>query len=429
MGIAVRGAQPTDAERPVQARGIGRFGSLLTFPAVALLAGCGSGNSSLNPIDWWHNLEGGRIAQERPAPPNTDQPYPNLSTVPAKPEPPDKAAMKRLTDALVADRTNAQHTAAENPVADPTLPSASPQLFGAGTLPPPPPRQPSPGQASASLQAASGPGAPGPSAPAQGATGPGRAQPTSVPPPQAEVAPPPSRAPMHSVQSAPLEAPASIGPSPGQAPAPTANSDQAPAQPPAPLATVTAPASPPVPPAAPANQAAPPAASAPAPAAPPQAAASAVPPAPLAPPPASSQTQTGQTQTAAAASPPLPAGPPPRPGAAGPAPAPAVPVETMPAAAGNASRVMFAPGAATLSADDTAAVKAFAAKRGNAVISVTGYGDATANDVASQTTALSLGLSRAQAVANALTAAGVPQSAVRVGAEAAGRGARMTLLQ
>jgi outer membrane protein OmpA-like peptidoglycan-associated protein len=101
----------------------------------------------------------------------------------------------------------------------------------------------------------------------------------------------------------------------------------------------------------------------------------------------------------------------------------------MPATTGKVARVTFAPGAATLSADDAAAVKAFAANRGNSVISVTGYGDAAASDIASQTAALSLGLSRAQAVANALVAAGVPQSAIRVGAEAAGRGARMTLLQ
>jgi outer membrane protein OmpA-like peptidoglycan-associated protein len=95
----------------------------------------------------------------------------------------------------------------------------------------------------------------------------------------------------------------------------------------------------------------------------------------------------------------------------------------------NAARVGFAPGAATLSPDEAASIKQFAAKRGNSTVVVTGYGDAAGSDVASQTAALSLGLSRAQAVANALTAAGVPQGAVRVGAEAAGRGARLLLLQ
>ncbi|MBN8900527.1 MAG: hypothetical protein J0H57_05775, partial [Rhodospirillales bacterium] len=88
---------------------------MLLLPAVALLAGCSSGKSSLNPVDWWHNLEGGKIAEERPAPPGADAPYPNLATVPSRPAPPDKDAMKQLTAALVADRTNAQHTAEAAP--------------------------------------------------------------------------------------------------------------------------------------------------------------------------------------------------------------------------------------------------------------------------------------------------------------------------
>jgi outer membrane protein OmpA-like peptidoglycan-associated protein len=107
------------------------------------------------------------------------------------------------------------------------------------------------------------------------------------------------------------------------------------------------------------------------------------------------------------------------------------PAAAAPASAieGNAARIGFAPGSAVLSPDDAATVKQFAGKRGTSVVSVTGYGDAAGNDVASQTAALSLGLSRAQAIANALTTDGVPQSAVRVGAEAAGRGARLNLLQ
>jgi outer membrane protein OmpA-like peptidoglycan-associated protein len=102
----------------------------------------------------------------------------------------------------------------------------------------------------------------------------------------------------------------------------------------------------------------------------------------------------------------------------------------MPApAAGTVARIGFAPGSAALTPDEAAAVKQFAAKRGTGTTAVTGFGDAAGSDLTAQTTALSLGLSRAQAVANALTAAGVPQASVRVGAEAAGRGARMLLLQ
>jgi len=44
--------------------------------ALALwLAGCSSFPSSMNPVSWWHDLQGGKIAEERPPPPGADQPY------------------------------------------------------------------------------------------------------------------------------------------------------------------------------------------------------------------------------------------------------------------------------------------------------------------------------------------------------------------
>ena len=93
----------------------------------------------MNPVSWWHDLQGGKIAEERPPPPGADQPYPNLATVPPKPAAPDRAALANIASALIADRTNAQHVAAAAPIADPSVPSASPALFGRGTVPPPPP--------------------------------------------------------------------------------------------------------------------------------------------------------------------------------------------------------------------------------------------------------------------------------------------------
>ncbi len=405
MVISVRGGQPRGARKPVQAGRPRRLGPLTALPLAALLVSCGPGRTSLNPADWWHDMEGGEIAKDRPPPPGANQPYPNLATVPPKPAPPDKEAMKQLTDSLIADRTNAQHEAEQTPLPDPSSPAASPGLFGAGTLPPPPKPAP-PGQASASLAAASAPGGPPPPA--------GQAPFQPAPRAPNGPAPAPAPAPLKAVQSAPLE-PAAAPPAPAAAP-PAA---VAPA--PAPPAVVAAPpaASPPAPvasaPPAPAPlvaaspKVAPPPAAAPAPAAPPRVASA--PPAPAAAPPA------------------LPSEPPPRPGAAGAAPQVAT-AEPMPAPPSvNATRVAFAPGSAALSPEDTAAVRELAAKRGNATIAVTGYGDASGSDVTAQTTALSLGLSRAQAVANALTTAGVPASAVRVGAEAAGRGARVLLLQ
>ena len=40
-------------------------------------------------------MQGGEIAQQRPPPPGADQPYPNLATVPAKPEAPDRRRWRR----------------------------------------------------------------------------------------------------------------------------------------------------------------------------------------------------------------------------------------------------------------------------------------------------------------------------------------------
>jgi outer membrane protein OmpA-like peptidoglycan-associated protein len=90
---------------------------------------------------------------------------------------------------------------------------------------------------------------------------------------------------------------------------------------------------------------------------------------------------------------------------------------------------LFASGSATLppSASDT--LRGLAGRRGNGMIAVIGYGDAAASDPTAQSTALSLGLSRAQAIAAALTAAGVPATAIQLDAQASGRGGAARLVQ
>jgi outer membrane protein OmpA-like peptidoglycan-associated protein len=102
----------------------------------------------------------------------------------------------------------------------------------------------------------------------------------------------------------------------------------------------------------------------------------------------------------------------------------------MPAPAGGASAtIVFLERAVSLTPPAADEVKAFAAKRGNATISVIGYGDSTSNDPDAQSAALGLGLSRAQSIVDALKADGVPGTAIRVSAEASGRGASLQLLQ
>jgi outer membrane protein OmpA-like peptidoglycan-associated protein len=329
MVVSETGAQPSCAKKPGQA---GIRGSAMLVMAGWLLAGC-STLSSMNPVNWWHREQGGKIAEQRPAPPGADQPYPNIATVPAKPEPPDKDALKKLTDSLVADRTNAQHAAQSAPLADPSSPSASPHLFGVGTAPPPPPAFTPP-----PATAGSGPSSAG--TPAASASMP------AVTAPPAPVTPP-SAAPRKAVQSSPLDAPSAPK-------AQTADAGPAPV---------------------------------------------------------------------------LPSGAPPRPAAAGAPPsAPVVPAPMPSPATGPSATIVFLERASNLSQPATDEVKAFAAKRGNGTIVVTGYGDSTSSDPDAQSAALTLGLSRAQSIVDALKAAGVPGTAVRVSAEASGRGASLHLL-
>ena len=349
-------------------RGVFHLGMFL----LGTLGGC-SNSGSFSPIDWWHRQEGGKIAEDRPAPPGTDQPYPNLNTVPGRPTPPNQDDLNKLTAALVADRTNAQHEAQATPMADPSSPSASPGLFGVGSAPPPgaappppPANIPGAGNQSASSQGA---GAEGASPPMASASMPA----VTTPPP------PPAPAPRKAVQSAPLEPPAPVAP-----------------------------------PAAP-----PPSAAAPPPAAPSTPIAAA----PLAP-PAATQADANAPQ------PSLPTAPPPRPAVAGSPPPPVVTPPPMPESKGTQNAtIVFPEGSTTLSQPASAEVKSFAARRGNGVIVVTGFGEAASADPVAQSAGLNTGLARAIAIAAALKEAGVPGPAIRVSAEATGRGASLVLLQ
>ena len=100
-------------------------------PAAVLLCvvltGC-SGPRSYYPVDWWRQLEGGRIAESRPPPPNEDAPYPHLGSVPARPSGTDAAGRARIAGGLVTDRSNAQYASQLAPLAalPPTIRAARP---------------------------------------------------------------------------------------------------------------------------------------------------------------------------------------------------------------------------------------------------------------------------------------------------------------
>ena len=224
MVVSGKRAEPKGAQVRVQ----GPYARSLVPALGLLLSGC-STLSSINPINWWHELEGGKIAEQRPPPPGANDPDPSLSGVPARPAPPDRDAMKRLTQGLIADRENARYTAAAAPLPDPSSPGASPGLFGTGTLPPPgrsaSTATPAPaGVASASLQAASAPVEPAP--PASAPVKPVRSAPLAAPevpatipatelppvptepPPRPAAAPPPVPPKVAAVPIAPAPVPA-----------------------------------------------------------------------------------------------------------------------------------------------------------------------------------------------------------------------------
>lgn len=90
----------------------------LLLLVACLPAACAEG-SRADPVTWWHNLEGGAIAQQRPAPPNVDAPYPKLATVPARPQTLAPAERSRIASRLVKDRANAEYAAATVPIVPP----------------------------------------------------------------------------------------------------------------------------------------------------------------------------------------------------------------------------------------------------------------------------------------------------------------------
>jgi len=140
--------------------------ALLCMPVV-LAAGCNS--VADGPVTWWHDLEGGRIAQDRPPPPDANAPWPHIQDVPKRPVIESAAYRAALQSRLLAEHDLVQRSAADAPLV---------------VIPPPPPPAPPPvmpengdTQASASLDASDSPPPPKtPPKPAAPATAPAAAQ-------------------------------------------------------------------------------------------------------------------------------------------------------------------------------------------------------------------------------------------------------------
>lgn len=105
------------------------------------------------PIDWWHDLQGGKIADIRPPPPGVTDPYPNLGQVPARPTPTDATTRRALAARLAAQRDVTQREATQDPLVLPVPPGGAP----APAMPVRPTVPPDPGASVAVMDAATAP--------------------------------------------------------------------------------------------------------------------------------------------------------------------------------------------------------------------------------------------------------------------------------
>jgi hypothetical protein len=343
-----------------------------------LLAGCGMSSPVDAPVSWWHQLQGGPIADLRPPPPGVNDPFPNLGQIPKKPVPTDATTRQNIADALSADRTVAERDAAMAPI----VPAAAP---------PPPAAIP------AATPAANAPARAPASGPASGPAATSPAQPNA------------GRTPTGSTVAGPAPGSAAGQDQQDQGGGISASLDAASAPPPPPT-----PQSPPAAAAPPGGAAVPASASLPPPPVPVPDAQPGVPPAFAAQPPAA-PALPGMD---------IPRQPAPVQARMSPPPEPFPPP---PNGAGSVN-IGFAPGSAIVPSSLIAPLRTFMSQRGKRAVLVVGRGEAVSSDPALQGAGLQLGLERARALAAVLAANGTPAAAIRIGAEAGGRGAYLRLV-
>lgn len=200
-GSVMRGTGPVMCDngeprrRPGTGQGIRRIAAL--FVLAGALVACSDlerfSDSKLSidtPIDWWHDLQGGKIAEVRPPPPGVGDPYPNLGQVPPAPTPTDGVTRRALAARLSAERDRTRREATQDPLILPVPPAAKPAVA--------PPRPPDPNASTMVLEAATAP----PPAPTPPPTPTPKAPPVAAAAPALDMTPPP--APRPAVESGPI---------------------------------------------------------------------------------------------------------------------------------------------------------------------------------------------------------------------------------
>ncbi len=121
-----------------------------SLACVALLSGCEGATAGVErfydskltldrPVDWWHQLQGGPVAHDRPPPPGITDPYPNFAAIPARPTPIDPATRQSLLTRMIAQRDQATRQATRDPIAFPGSATAAAAKAPAPKLPTPKP--------------------------------------------------------------------------------------------------------------------------------------------------------------------------------------------------------------------------------------------------------------------------------------------------
>lgn len=197
---------------------------LIIVAALGLqLAGCSSVPNALNPIEWYRDVMGlsddddlGNGQNEQNLQEGSNEPYPNLGSVPAAPDTALSSLDRdKLVESLVSDRNNAKYSD-DNLQAGRTAVTAPPPAAPGATTPSPTAASPAPA-----------PPAPAPSAPVASATPPpppatARPPSTSRQPPQRGSEAPPAESPLVSpaVRSEPPGETATAAPPPPSMPPP-----------------------------------------------------------------------------------------------------------------------------------------------------------------------------------------------------------------
>jgi outer membrane protein OmpA-like peptidoglycan-associated protein len=369
-----------------------KFGLVILGMTLVGVAGCSRVPDAVNPVSWYRDVTGisknddlGKGQNEQNLAEGSNEPYPNLGSVPSAPDTQLSGVDRdKLVKSLVADRNNAQYSADNLRAGD-----------IASTVPPPaPPARNTPGAsntpATSSATISSAPASPPPSSPAP------KQSASVAPPPPPPAASSPTSAPSPPAATASSK-PAAASPSSAGSNLLSSNSPQQQKQKPPPRGSEAPPAesslqSPTIP-NLPQGETATPAP--PAPRIPSNQVANAAPPATRAPalhPPGGAPTQQ----------------------ATAPANAAATPAIRRPGISYRVADVSFASGSAYLSGAlrGTVAEVAKIHNTEGGTIRIIGFGESTGKDAA--VAGLTLALDRAQAVAVALTDAGVPAKDIAV---------------